>query len=44
MTTEQRQHYIDWLLLSYPFKAEEYFTKMDDQTPLREFERLNEIM
>lgn len=44
MTEQQRQFYIDWLLLAYPFKAEAYFKRMDDQTLLKEYERLNEIM
>lgn len=44
MNEEQRQFYIDWLLVAYPFKAESYFAGMSDQELLKEYERLNEYM
>lgn len=44
MTAHDRQYYIDWLLIAYPFKAVEYFEKMDNRTLLREYERLMELM
>lgn len=43
MTPEKRQFYIDWLLLAYPFKAEEYFIRMSDEDLLKEYERLSDI-
>lgn len=44
MSEEDRQFYIDWLLVAYPFKAESYFSNMSDQELLREYERTLEIM
>lgn len=44
MTDTERQYYIDWLLIAYPFKAEEYFRLMTDRELLVEYERLMELM
>jgi hypothetical protein len=44
LSEEDRQFYIDWLRVSYPFKAESYFAAMSDQELLREYERTLEII
>lgn len=44
MTDETRQYYIDWLLIAYPFKAEEYFKRMGDRELLIEYEKTMELM
>lgn len=44
MSEQDRQFYIDWLLVAYPFKAESYFAGMSDQELLREYERISEYL
>lgn len=44
MSEKDRQLYIEWLLIKHPFKAEEYFTKMDDRQLIEEYEKLNEYL
>lgn len=44
MTEKERQYYIDWLLIAYPFKAVEYFERMTDRELLVEFEKTMELM
>lgn len=39
MKEEDRQYYIDWLLIYYPFKAASYFEKMSNRELLIEYEK-----
>lgn len=43
MTTEDRNYYIDWLLVRYPFKARSYFESLSDEALLNEYERTLEL-
>lgn len=43
MSPEDRQTYIDWLMLAYPLKAESYFNNMSDADLLKAYEEMNEI-
>ena len=39
MTEDDRNYYIDVLMLRYPFKARSYFDNMPDTELLREYEK-----
>lgn len=39
MTTEDRNYYIDWLLVRYEFKSRSYFESMTDRELVDEYER-----
>lgn len=42
MNTEERQMYIDWLMIAYPLKAESYFKNMNDKELKKEYEEMSE--
>lgn len=44
MNEQDRQFYIDWLLIAYPFKAASYFEGFGDKELIVEFERISEYL